>query len=241
MAVSFDDRGYVLKKSKFGERDVVLQLFTAEHGRYAGLVKAGTARSKFPLLQIGNLLTCRWRARLSDQLGQWDVESERLMAGRLLTMKEPLLASASASDLVLAACGEREAMPVVFVALQKLYDALVHDPDWLETYIRFELVLLAEAGFALDLSKCAVTGTVDDLIWVSPKTGRAVSSDVGAAYADRLLPLPGFLAGNASFSLRDGLIGLRLSQFFLQRHIFDPLGRDLPAARYQLQASLAPS
>lgn len=235
------DEGVLLSVRPFGERDALVTALTFEHGRHAGLVVAGRSRRTAPLLQPGNRLTLTWRARLESQLGHFAVEPQRLYAVLLVDDPPRLAALASATALLDATLAEREPHPRLYAALLTLLGRLGEAAaDWPETYVRFELLLLAELGFALDLARCAVTGSADDLAFVSPKTGRAVAAAAAAPWAARLLPLPGFLAGRGAADPRQIAQGLRLAGYFLDRHIFGPADRPMPLARERLVSLLQP-
>jgi DNA repair protein RecO (recombination protein O) len=240
MAIDWQDEGVILQTRGFGERDSLVHFFTSGHGKHAGLVRGGQSKTQRAYLQTGNRLTCRWQARLQDQLGTWHTEPIHLYAGRIWNREQPLLAMLSACRLVLDGTGEREPSTLLYAGLVKLLDELSAGTFPLETYIRFELLMLSQAGFTLDFSKCAVTGVTTNLTMVSPRTGRAVCEEAAEPYRDRLLPLPGFLRGEGQITDADALSGLRLSGFFLRRHLFDPIDAALPAERERLVASLQP-
>lgn len=236
------DEGVLLSVRPFGERDALVTALTFEHGRHAGLVVAGRSRRTAPLLQPGNRLALTWRARLEGQLGHLAVEPQRLYAAVLVEDPLRLAALASATGLLDATLAEREPHPRLYAALLALLGRLVEaSADWPETYVRFELLLLAELGFALVLERCALTGTTEDLAFVSPRTGRAVAATAAGPWADRLLPLPGFLVGRGPADRREIAQGLRLAGHFLERHIFAPADRSMPVARERLLALLSPA
>lgn len=229
------DEGVVLTARRHGERDAVLSLFTFEHGRHLGLVKGGAGRRQRPLLQSGNRLSCRWRARLPEHLGVWTLEPVRLYAGALLDDPAALSAVGAACGLLELGLAEREPHPRLYAGLVSLLEHLAaRTPDWPMRYVRFELLLLEELGFGLDLSACAVTGTTEDLAFVSPKSGRAVSRAAAGPWAPRLLPLPAFLVGDAPATDAEVLAGLRTTGHFLERHLLAPHGRLQPLARARL-------
>lgn len=233
--MDWQDEGVVLAARRHGEHDAVVSLFTFEHGRHAGLIKGGGGRRMRPLLQPGNRLSCVWRARLSEHLGRFTVEPMRLYAATVLDEPMPLAALGAACGLLEVGTGEREPHPALYAALLTLLERLAcRDPAWPADYVRFELLLLAEAGFGLDLSRCAVTGRDQDLIWVSPRSGRAVSRQAGAPWAAKLLPLPAFLVQATEPDAAQIVQGLRLAGHFLYRHILAPADRSVPAARDRL-------
>jgi DNA repair protein RecO (recombination protein O) len=221
--MEFTDEAIVLSTRRHGEANLVLAALTREHGRHLGLVKGGASRRQRPNLEIGNRLNVVWHARLEEQLGSFTIEPTGTVSAQLLD--DPLrlagLASACAvADIVLP---EREPHEDVFAAtaslIQAIADAANVGGDWPAAYVRWELALLASLGFGLDLSRCAATGDTADLIYVSPKSGRAVSRTAGQLYRERLLPLPAFLIGPAAPNRDDLLGGLRLTGYFLDRHV----------------------
>lgn len=236
------DEGVLLSVRPFGERDALVTALTFEHGRHAGLVVAGRSRRTAPLLQPGNRSTLAWRARLEGQLGHFTVEPQRLYAALLVDHPLRLAALASATALLDTTLAEREPHPRLYAALLTLLGQLGEAAaDWPETYVRFELMLLAELGFALDLERCALTGSGDDLAFVSPKTGRAVAAAAAAPWAARLLPLPAFLTRGGPADAEQIAQGLRLAGHFIARHILAPVDRPMPAARERLASLLQPN
>lgn len=234
--MEWQDEGVVLSARPHGETDAILSALTFEHGRHVGLVKGGVGRRARPLLQPGNRLELTWKARLTEHLGHFSAEPLQAFGNRLLDDPLRLAALASATALVDEGLAEREPHPRLYAALLVLLEAMLADPRWPETYVRFELVLLQELGFALDLERCAVTGATDDLAFVSPRTGRAVSRGAAGDLAARLLPLPPFLVADVPATFTDVAAGLRLSGHFLAKHLFAAADRPLPAARERLTA-----
>jgi len=218
--MDFTDDAIVLSARRHGEANLVLSALTREHGRHLGLVKGGASRRQRPLLEIGNLLKVTWRARLEEQLGNFTVEPLGAVAATLLDDPLRLAALSAACAVADVVLPEREPHEDVYRATAALIDAISAATDWPAAYVRWELALLAALGFGLDLSKCAATGETADLVYVSPKTGRAVSRAAGQGYHDRLLPLPLFLIDAAATpDTADLLAGLRLTGYFLDRHV----------------------
>jgi DNA repair protein RecO (recombination protein O) len=231
--VDFTDTGFVLSARRHGESDLILASLTREHGRHLGLVKGGAGRKNRPIFEVGNLLSLNWRARLSEQLGHFQAELIDANIAHLIDDADRLAAMSAAAAVIDATLPEREPHQDVHDDFAVLVQGLVAAvPDWAGLYLRWELKLLADLGFGLDLSRCAVTGTTEDLVFVSPKTGRAVSRQGAGRYAERLLPLPAFL-------LKDGLTtdatslaqGLRLTGHFIHGHLLPT-----PAAEKRLTA-----
>jgi DNA repair protein RecO (recombination protein O) len=191
--MEFEDEAFILAARPFGETGAIVEALTKAHGKYAAHVAGGASRRMKPALQCGSRVIVRYRARLADQLGAASVEAVGEGASALFDDPLALAALAAGAAVAAGALAEREPHPGVFLAFESLTLALT-DPDvWPAVLVRFEAGLLGELGFGLDLTRCAVTGGADDLTFVSPRTGRAVSAAAGEAYKDRLLCLPPFL------------------------------------------------
>jgi DNA repair protein RecO (recombination protein O) len=235
--MDWSDRGIVLSARKHGETSLIVQLLTEQHGRHAGLVRGGASSRARGLYQPGNLLAAHWRARLAEHLGNYVCELITGSAARLLDNGGKLAALSSACALAEAALPEREPHGDIFAGFSALIAALAAAPvagGWAQHYVRFELGLLGSLGFGLDLGRCAATGANDNLAYVSPKTGRAVSLSAGEAWRDKLLPLPPFLLADVAPEPGEVAQGLALTGYFLERHVFEPQGKGLPAARVRL-------
>ena len=230
----------VLAASSFGEGGAVAHVLTAEHGAYHGLVRGGSARANVATWQTGNLVSARWSARLSEHLGNLTAELVHPSSARLLQFALPLALLSSACAVADGALPEREAHPDLFHGLAQLMTLLSLDPVQGErsgppALVRWEMRLLTELGYGLDLSSCAVGGGSEGLAFVSPRTGRAVSEDGAGVWRDRLLRLPRFMldddeAGDAA----DWRDGLRVTGHFLERDAFGQRHRPLPQARGRL-------
>ncbi len=235
----WSDEGLVLGARRHGESSVILELMTREHGRHLGLVHGGRSKRLQPVLQPGNSVHATWRARLDEHLGSYVIEPGATRSARFIDV--PLaLYGVGALAALLRLLPERDPHPALYEAATVLAGHLddVHVAPAL--FVRFELVLLAELGFGLDLSRCAATGRADDLAYVSPKSGRAVSAEAGAPYRQRLLPLPRFLLAGASG--RDPTAeavkeGFALTEHFMRVHLFEPRGLDVPEERARFVAA----
>lgn len=226
------DEGIVLATRRHGERALIADVLTVEHGRHAGLVRGGQGPKLRMLYQIGNQVTVTWSARLLDHLGTFTGELLAGRAARFIDHHLRLGCLAAAAAVIAASLPEREPHPRVYAGLAALLDALDRDTDYLARYVRLELDLLAELGYGLDLSRCAATGARDDLTYVSPRSGQAVSAAAAAPYRERLLPLPRFLLEDGAPPSRAEIVdGLTLTGFFLDRRVFHAHGRKMPAAR----------
>lgn len=231
------DDAVLLSLKPHGESSALVSLFTAAHGRHKGLVRAARSKRLRGVLMPGNRLQVTWRARLEEHLGTVAVELEDALAARLLDDPGRLAAMASACALIDRGMAEREPHPALYLATV----ALMHDltgADWGAAYVRWELALLGELGYGLDLGACAATGARTDLVYVSPKSARAVSRAAGAPYAAKLLALPGFLAEGGSAGPGDVAAGLALTGFFLDRCFGELFAKPLPDARARLAARL---
>jgi len=223
----------VLSARPHGENAAVVVLLTREHGRHAGLVRGAQGRRARGLYQPGNRVSATWRARLDEHLGSYECDLVESVAARLFDDPMRLAALSAATALCEATLPERELHPLVYDGFLALLDALAGE-HWAEAYVGWELALLAELGFGLDLSACAGGGPNDQLAYVSPKSGRAVSLSAGAPYKDKLLILPGFLAGRGGGGAAEVAQGLALTGYFLEQRVFAPHHQRLPPARHRL-------
>ncbi len=226
------DEGIILGTRKHGETSAILEVMTRSHGRHLGLVRGGRSRKQQPVLQSGNRIDILWRARLDEHLGTFQAEALELNAARLFD-------SAAAIYGLQTLAGHLRLLPERDPH-EKLYETLglviEHLDDPLaagELVVRFELMLLDELGFGLDLSECAATGARDDLAYVSPKSGRAVSRGAGKPWQDKMLVLPAFLLPGSGLRADRAAMedAFRLTGFFFSRHVYEPRGLVEPEAR----------
>ncbi len=236
--------GLVIGVRRHGETSVILDLFTALRGRHVGMVLGGRSRKLRPVLQPGNGVLATWRARLEEQMGTFAIEPTRLRAGEIMR-------KAGALHALNHLCGlarllpERDPHPDLHDRFAELMDGLDDSRTLAPRLVDFELALLADLGFGLDLTCCAATGSREDLAYVSPRTGRAVSRVAGEPYRDRIMALPAFLieeADETRFSrvtTAEALSGFRLTEYFLKRDIFEPRGLLMPEARRAYLATLS--
>ncbi|HVI30664.1 DNA repair protein RecO [Phenylobacterium sp.] len=238
--MEFEDAAFVLTARAHGESGAIVELLTERHGKYAAHVAGGGSRKMKPFLQAGAPVTARYRARVSDQLGSATLEPAGEGPAALFDDKLALAGLSAAAAVAAGALPEREPHPGAYLAFEALSRAFAHPEIWPAVFVRFEAGLLEELGFGLDFSKCAATGATDDLVYVSPRTGRAVSREAGEPYRDRLLALPPFLlSSQARLQPGDVKAGLDLTAHFLEAFIFNPMNRPLPPARLWLVDRLA--
>ena len=237
--MQWSDDGIVLGVKRHGEASAIVELMTREHGRHLGLVRGGFGSRMRPILQPGNSVAATWRARLDEHLGNFTVEGTRSRASLLLGASHGVYGVthlAALTRLLPERDPHRDVYDILEAVLEHLDDAARAGP----LVVRYELMLLAELGFGLDLSQCAATGVAADLAYVSPKSGRAVSREAGEPWQDKLLRLPRFLAGHEEEkpSATDVANGFEITGFFLARHLFEPRGLEVPESRRQFIAAI---
>ncbi|WP_336486313.1 DNA repair protein RecO [Methylobacterium nigriterrae] len=237
--MQWSDDAFVLGVRRHGESGVILEAMTAEHGRHLGLVHGGRSRRMQPVLQTGNRVRVTWRARLDESLGSYAVEPLDLAASRLIGSGLALYGVTHMAGL-LRLLPERDPHPGLYEAARVLVAHLDDKAIAPALMVRFELAILAELGFGLDLGACAATGANDALIYVSPRSGRAVSASAGEPYRDRLLPLPAFLTNRQGVgrvpdaeAVRQGFT---LTGYFLSHHFWEPRGLAAPEERARFVA-----
>jgi DNA repair protein RecO (recombination protein O) len=220
------DQGVLLSVRRHGESAAIIEVFTEQRGRHAGVVRGGASRKLTPILQQGAQLDLEWRARLEDHLGTYRVEPLQSRAARIMDDRDALAALNTICALLKFALPEREAHPRLYKATLELLDRLTSQVDWPQAYLAWELLVLEDLGYGLDLATCAVTGAQDGLEYVSPKTGRAVSRAGAGEWARQLLPFPD----------PEHLVeSLRTTGYFLENWLAKALGdRPLPEARLRL-------
>ncbi|HEY0212586.1 MAG TPA: DNA repair protein RecO [Paenirhodobacter sp.] len=236
--MDWQDHGTILSARPHGETSMIIEVFTAAHGRHAGVVRGGASRKMAATLQPGSHVAVKWRARLEEQLGSLTVEPVASRAGALAD-RMALLGLSAVCAMLVVSLPERAPHPRLYAMTEPLFGVIADAvPGWPLDYLRWELALLEELGFGLDLTRCAVTGGREDLIYVSPRTGRAVSRTGAGDWAAKLLPLPLCLLGQGGATWHEIAQGLRLTGHFLDRYLADH-GRPLPEARNRLIAAIA--
>ena len=230
--MQWQDEAIILGVKRLGESSVIAEVMTRERGRHLGIVRSGRSRSMQPVLQPGNLVEVTWRARLDEHIGDFRMEPISLRAARLMETATAVY-GVQAMGALLRLLPERDPHPHLYETLNVILENLENPTDAGELFVRFELAVLNDLGFGLDLLQCAATGTRDNLVYVSPRSGRAVSRDAGAPWADKMLALPDFLStvGSKAAS-RDSLdAAFRLTGFFLTRHVYVPRGLTMTTSR----------
>lgn len=238
--MEWHDEGLIIGLRKHGETSVIVELMTRGHGRHLGIVKGGRSRRLQPVLQQGNSVEVTWRARLEEHLGLYQIEETRSRAAQLMESGMALAGLSLIGDLLrlLPERDPHEGLYDMACVLAEHLDSRKLAPQLM---VRFELSVLRELGFGLDTSECAATGVREDLVFVSPKSGRAVSRAAGEPWKDRLLPLPSFLtdetSAEAAVAAAEVRQGFRLSGYFLEKDVFGPRQLGLPEGRSRFLAA----
>ncbi len=232
------DRGILLNARNHGETSAILEVFTSRHGRHAGVLRGGVSRRYRPILQPGTRLSVDWRARLPEHIGNFRIEPLHSPAS-LFSDRLALSAMSSICAVLMVSLPEREPFPECYQRTMDLLSRLETPGEWFADYLHWELELLAETGFGLDLTSCAATGTTDDLVYVSPRSGRAVSRHGAGRWVNRMLPLPPCFLGMEFGGLSEMVDGLHTTGHFLQRSIDRHDGSaSLPKARIRFADSI---
>ena len=232
----WSDDGIIIGTRRHGESSLIVELMTARHGRHLGLVRGGRSRRNQSVLQPGNSVSATWRARLDAHLGTYTIEPTVQRAAQLIGSPACLYGIQVLAALT-RLLPERDPHPQIHEILSAIIDWLDDPLTGGALVVRFELRMLEELGFGLDLERCAATGTAERLAFVSPKSGRAVSEEAGAPFRDRMLPLPTFLHREGGTPQASDLLdAFRLTGFFLDRHVYGPRGMNAPDERARLIA-----
>lgn len=216
--VEWSGQGIIVGMRSFGEKDAIVHILTSDHGYHVGILKNRKSKTN-QSLQIGTIVSCQWKARLAEHMGTWALEAEKSYLADMLHDSQRLLALNVAAQFTCQLLPERHPYPTFFALWKNLLKVLSEEDEWKGVYVLFEFHLLQELGFGLKLKSCAVTNTADNLKYVSPKTGCAVTESVGGPYHDRLLRLPAFLVkGDYVASPSEILAGLEVTGYFLVKH-----------------------
>jgi DNA repair protein RecO (recombination protein O) len=236
--MQWTDEGIVIGVRRHGEASAILELMTREHGRHLGMVRGGFGTRMKPILQTGNSVSAHWRARLDEHLGNYTVEAMRQRASNFFGAPHAIYGVTHLAALM-RLLPERDPHAELFEVFEGILDRLEDPVVAAPLVARFELQMLTELGFGLDLEQCASTGATEDLVYVSPKSGRAVSRSAGEPWADRMLRLPDFLRDSDTEPAgRDLADGFALTGFFLARHVLEPRGQLLSDERAHFIAAL---
>ena len=242
--MNIKDQGIILSVKKYGESSVIVKIFSKENGIYSGFIRGAMGKKNSAIYQAGNLVEFTWTAKNSDNLGFFRVELIKSFLAEILSNQLKLNCLNIAISLIEANILEREPINDLFEKLLELQNSLVFgDEIFLRNYIEFEVLLLRVLGYGIDFSKCAVTETNEDLIFVSPKSARAVSRGAGWQYRDKLLKLPGFLIDDKIAANKDDLLaGLKLCEFFISKYLYQSesknLAKNFPNFRLKLNSYL---
>jgi DNA repair protein RecO (recombination protein O) len=232
------DEGIILGSTRHGEQSAVLYVLTRQNGRANGYLRGAQTSKTRPIIQPGNLVATNWQSRLPEQLGYFTLEPIQALAMPLMQRPELALVLQSVMQILITALPERQAYAAIYDDTKTLLQTLHTNPNWAQSYLWWEVRLLAHLGFGLRLENCAQTGEKGDLSHVSPKSGHAVSRELARPYADRMLKLPQFLGGASDLGSDELPSGFGLTGYFLNQHIMQPQGKVLPEARQRLAAFL---
>lgn len=231
--MKWQDKGIILSQRPSSESQIILNILTETHGRHSGITRVSKTRRQSASFQPGNLVEITWNARLSEHLGQWTLESTNMPWIQLINRPQPLLALSTICALLDVCLPERHPYIELYQELKNFLAHLTENDEWAKHYALFELRLLSTLGFGLNLSECTVTKTTENLMYVSPKTGRAVCAEVGKPYADRLFLLPLFLIDkNHQPTSKEFLQALNMTGYFLNQFALE--GKKLPEVRGRL-------
>ncbi len=218
------DEGIVLSTKTYGENSALVVIFTSENGLHSGLVRNASSKKLGVALQPSTQVAVRWYGRLEEHLGRFTLETIKSRAD--LFMSDRLLLSGfnSISTFCLSMLPERQSTRSFYNKTKLILDGMVVNENWPLFYLRWELNMLSELGFGLDLSKCVLTGSKSNLKYISPKSGRAVSADAGEFYKKKLLAFPSILnveLDRTNFSLSEVVEGLKITGFFIEKWLMD--------------------
>lgn len=241
--MNWSDEAIVLGARPQGEANAIGDLFTRLHGRQGALVYGGQGRSKGPILQPGNGVAAEWRAKGERALGYFDLELRRPRAAGAFAERMTLLGLTAVTETLSACLPEGEQQTQLYDATAILLDLVEEKLIFPIVLAKWEVGLLDALGFGLTLDRCAATGrTLDDgadLVFVSPKSGTAVSLEAGLPYKDKMLPLPPFLIDRGEPVRGDVGAALRMTGHFIEERLLAPGGKSLPEARRQLERRLS--
>ena len=222
--MNWREEGILIGIRRYGESSVIVEIFFENRGRHLGVIRGGISNKLNPILQLGNQLDAHWKARLEEHLGSFSVELVKSRASLIMMDRVALSGLSSICGLLNFCLPEREGHSLLYKKTFGLLDLVACNEKWLKDYLSWEITLLEELGFGLDLSSCVVTGSLDNLNFISPKSGRAVSSEAAGEWEKRLLPLPNCLLG-LDDSIENLIQGFSVTGYFLENKVASSLGQ----------------
>ena len=233
----WESEGIVLGFSLHNEKSYILEVFTKEHGRHKGLIRGIHSKNLRSIIEPGNEVKALWSGRLETHLGNFTIEPIKAWSSLILNQKDRLIALSSLCSLVSSAMAEKQPNDLIYYSSKEMIKKISSsDDDWIKEYINWELDLLSEIGYGIDLSKCAVTSKKDELVYVSPASGRAVTLEGAGSYKDRLIKLPRFIVSKDSECDNNDIAnGLELTEYFFRKRFFEPNNLNFPQSRNRLK------
>ena len=233
----WESNGLILNFSKYNEKSYILEIFTEEHGKHKGIIRGLHSKNKRSIIEPGNEVFATWSGRLETHLGNYNVEPIKLWSSRVLQFKDKLSAISSICSLISLTMAERQPNPIIYFSSKKLIEIVASKrEDWIREYVFWEMQLLSEIGYGLDLERCAVTSKSSDLVYVSPSSGRAVTNEGAGDFRNKLLPLPKFMTDfKANYDNDDIYNALNLTEFFFKKRFFLPNNLNFPQSRNRLK------
>ena len=233
----WESNGLILNFSKYNEKSYILEIFTEEHGKHKGIIRGLHSKNKRSIIEPGNEVFATWSGRLETHLGNYNVEPIKLWSSHVLQFKDKLSAISSICSLISLTMAERQPNPIIYFSSKKLIEIVASKrEDWIREYVFWEMQLLSEIGYGLDLERCAVTSKSSDLLYVSPSSGRAVTNEGAGDFRNKLLPLPKFMTDfKANYDNDDIYNALNLTEFFFKKRFFLPNNLNFPQSRNRLK------
>jgi len=233
----WESNGLILNFFKYNEKSYILEIFTEEHGKHKGIIRGLHSKNKRSIIEPGNEVFATWSGRLETHLGNYNVEPIKLWSSHILQFKDKLSAISSICSLISLTMAERQPNPLIYFSSKKLIEIVASTRnDWIREYVFWEMQLLSEIGYGLDLERCAVTSKSSDLVYVSPSSGRAVTNEGAGDFKNKLLPLPKFMTNfKANYDNDDIYNALNLTEFFFKKRFFLPNNLNFPQSRNRLK------
>ncbi len=233
----WESEGIVLGFNLHNEKSYILEVLTKEYGRHKGLIRGIHSKNLRSIIEPGNEVKALWSGRLETHLGNFTIEPIKSWSSLILSKKDKLTALSSLCSLISLTMAEKQPNELIYYNSKEMIKKISSDEDnWIREYINWELGLLSEIGYGIDLSKCAVTSKKDELVYVSPSSGRAVTLEGAGSYKDRLLKLPNFIVSHEyEYDNNDIMNGLELTEYFLRKRFFEPNNLNFPQSRNRLK------